>query len=240
MVEQITQRPYPESYFYKYSKVQLEEKLSKEYIGFLEEADLVQWAKLDFLFIAKRLLEVDNNVRQVATLQGIKISKGYKGNVLANISQENAKNLLDQIGYIMPPTGIMYRLFIPDMEEKSNSCEETKETLRQMIKDYAELMIDRTLGQKTLRINNAQREIILPNHDGYFSKEDLNEFGYPEKVKLDNGEYRYLYDVNGDECGVIRISSEFDGLGMGINRPNIHNYSYNNRLGVRPIFFNEK
>ena len=75
----------------------------------------------------------------------------------------------------------------------------------------------------------------MPEKDGYFTKKDLNEFGYPKKL-IEKAEHHYWNPGDGEKAAIRNWNS---GLNLNLVRePSI----VNDRLGVRraKIFFINK
>ncbi len=152
-----------------------------------------------------------------------------------NINQINGRKLVKDQGYKLLTAGIMYLVFIPWLKEKESQGDtEAQETLNEMKSKYAEWLEDQIINKNTLKINNKEIEINLIQQDGRFDKEDINEYGYPEKLK-EKGEYYYWYPRNNEIAAIRGRGSE---LSLDLDRgPGV----VDDVLGLRRAkFFNFK
>ena len=212
--------------FYKFSMEEVREKLSKDYLKFLKKSGYApELDSASGLMIAKRILKADDEVRKLISENNIEAKIEDNTNYVVNINHANSKRLVNLLGYQLPTTGIMYRLFIPSLKDLAESGnEEAKANLNEM-NTKAEWLEDLVLDKLRLKIGNAERRIILPDKDGRFDRADISEYGYPTLVR-DHGEF-YHWHVSGDERAAIRSrdsefylslvrgpSVESDGLGV--------------------------
>ena len=65
-------------------------------------------------------------------------------------------------------------------------------------------MEDLILNKNKVKIGSREIVLSLPSGNGaYFDKSDINEFGYPNAVKSQAGEFRY-WAPNGNKRAVVR------------------------------------
>src|SRR3989344_9403753 len=188
--------------FYLIPKELILQSTSKEYRNFLKEAGYGDLDSCEGLLIEK------------------KISK-------TNINWYNGKKFVEDQGYKLLTTALMYKVFIPfikDLAKKGNK--DAEETLKEMINSKAEWLNDLILNKNTLKIENKEIELDLPQQDGIVDRAELNQFGYPYQLQ-NKGEFYYWYP-RGDKIAVVRDRGS--GLGLVLVRVPSDAYGV---LGVR-------
>jgi len=166
------------------------------------------------LAIEKGILKADDNIAQV--IQNNRIVAVIEDNTkyITSINQTNGRKLVEALGYRLPTTAVMYKLFIPHLKllaEQGNT--EAKKTLEEMLNKKAEWMYDLILNGNKVKIGSREKQLVLPSGNGvYFNRSDINEFGYPNTVNQQQGEFRY-WAPNRAESAVIRDGDS--GLGLG-------------------------
>ncbi len=195
--------------FYIIPKEYIISHTTQSYRDFLKQANYMDLDSADGLLVEK------------------KISK-------TKINWSDSKNLIEKEGYKLLTAGLIYLVFIPYLKEKESQGEKgVIETLNEMMSKYAEWLEDKIINKNTLKINNKEIEINLIQQDGRFDKEDINEYGYPEKLK-EKGEYYYWYPRN-NEIATIRDWNSVLGLSLmggpsfvggwlGVRRTKIFNF----------------
>ena len=157
------------------------------------------------LAIEKGILRADDNIVQV--IQNNRIAAEIEDNTkyITSINQTDGRKLLETLGYKLPTTAVMYKLFIPHIKLLAEQGDkEAKKTLEEMVKTKAEWMEDLILNRNTVRIGSREKQLVLPERNCvYFDKSDINEFGYPNAVKSQAGEFRY-WAPNGNKRAVVR------------------------------------
>ncbi len=218
---------------YIFRRPEIEGVLSQGYLAFLKEAGIGDLDKTPNLFVAKYVLKDDERVEETAR-KGVIDCKYAKDGTVVNISQPNARKLIYGLGGIVLPTGIMYKLVIPGLKQAAQEGNESaRDTLYEMTDRYTEWLEDRVLDDNRLLVGKAETQISLPDEDGRFDGQDIDESGYPARVKA-QGEFSYWH-VNKDERAAIRgrgseLVLNLDGV------PSIEG----GRLGVRfAKFFSE-
>ena len=176
--------------FYIITKEYIISKTTQKYRDFLKQAGYMDLDSCDGLLIEK------------------KISK-------TNINQTDGRKLVENQGYKLLTAGIMYLVFIPYLKEKESQEEKgVIETLNEMKNKYAEWLEDQIINKNTLKINNKEIEIDLLKQVGWFDKADLNDYGYPYKLK-DSGEFYYWYPKSNQIAAIRGRNSE---LGLVLDR----------------------
>ena len=163
--------------------------------------------------IEKGILRADDNIAQV--IQNNRIAAVIEDNTkyITIINQNNGRKLVESLGYRLPTTAIMYSLFIPHIKLLAEQGDlEAKKTLEEMVNTKAEWMDDLILNGNKVKIGSREKQLVLPSENGaYFDRSDINEFGYPNAINQQQGEFRY-WAPNEDERAVIRFSSSVLGL----------------------------
>ena len=197
---------------YIFRKEEIQKALSQKYLGFLKEAGIADITKTPNLFVASHLLKRDKDVEKA--VRKLEVSCSYENDgTVVNISQPYARNLVYELGGIVLPTGIIYKLFIPELKHAAGEGNESAiSTLEEMTGRYAEWLEDLILNKSRLKIGNQERTITLPNKDGRFDRTDINEFGYPTQVKS-SGEF-YCLVPRGDKSAAIRYWDSELGLNL--------------------------
>ena len=187
---------------YVFNRKEIEESLTPAYLQFLKEAGIADLDKTPDLFVAKYVLKKDARVDGVIREQGLNC-KYAKDRTVVNIPHQDARKLVYNLGGIVLPVGVMYKLIIPGLKQAAGEGNESAgETLEQMIKGYAEWLEDLVLHNTKLKIGTSERTIALPDKDGNFDRTEINEFGYPSSVK-GSGEF-YHWHVSEDEIAAFR------------------------------------
>src|SRR3989344_2661866 len=157
------------------------------------------------LAIEKGILKADDNIAQL--IQNNNITAVIEDNTryIIRINQTNGRKLVESLGYRLPTTGVMYKLFIPWIKEQAfKGNKEAKKTLEEMVSKKAEFMEDLILNGNKLKIGSREKQLVLPSENRvYFDRSDINEFGYPNTVNQQPGEFRY-WASNEDKSAVIR------------------------------------
>ena len=172
-----------EKEFYIIPKEYILTKTTQNYRNFLKKANYMDLDSSDGLLIEK------------------KINK-------TAINWNKGKKLLENGSYKLLTVGLMYLVFIPWLKEKElQEQTDIKETLNEMKNKYAEWLEDQIINKNTLKINNKEIKIDFLKQDGWFDKEDINEYGYPRKLK-ENGEHYYWYPRDNEIAAVRNGDSE--------------------------------
>lgn len=167
------------------------------YRQFLREAGYGDLDACSHLGVAKGVLKYDQAVRDRAPLNGA------DGTYVVSVNQTAGRDLIQALGGKLLTTALMYRLFIPYIKELAqNGNPEAQATLDEMTNTKAEWLEDLILDKTRLKIGTKERALTLPDKDGRFDRADINEFGYPDRVKQ-KGEF-YHWHVSGDERAAIR------------------------------------
>ena len=187
-----------------------------------DKLDVAEYDESRFYFIPKELIlsSTTQNYRtflkeagygDLDSCEGILIEKKISK---TNITWYEGRKLVEDQGYKLLTTALMYKVFIPWIKSQaSKGNKDAQKTLKEMINSKAEWLNDLILNKNTLKIENKEVKLSLPQKDGRFDRDDLNEFGYPLKVE-DKGEFHYWYP-RGDKMVVIR-NWGFE-LGLDIN-----------------------
>ena len=223
-----------EDNFYKFTMDQVRQVLTPDYLRFLEESGYApDLDRASGLAIEKGILKADDNIAQL--IQNNNITAVIEDNTryIIRINQTNGRKLVEALGYRLPTTAVMYSLFIHHIKlliEQGNK--EAKKTLEEMVSKKAEFMEDLILNGNKLKIGSREKQLVLPSENRvYFDRSDINEFGYPNTVNQQQGEFRY-WAQNEDENVVIRYWGSV--LGLDINgTPSLASES----LGVRRAKF---
>ena len=183
------------------------------------------------LAIEKGILRISKEVRAAAKDSGISIT-GRLNSYLVDINQTDGRRLVELLGYKLPTTAVMYKLFIPHIKLLAEQGDkEAKKTLEEMVSKKAEWMEDLILNGNKLKIGSRERALSFPAGRGvYFDRSDINEFGYPNAVNKQQGEF-YYWAPNRAENAVIRdwVSGLYlicgwgpsdSGGGVGVRRAN--------------------
>ena len=187
---------------YEFAEEEIREVLSPEYIEFLKEAGYVDLDKTPNLFVAAKLLRMDDKVRDACNASGI-ITDIYSPNQEVNyINWEQGRKLINHLGGKLLTEALMYQLIIPSLKKESNS--QAKKTLYEMVEKCAELMEDEIFNRRKLKIGKSYRNLEQLPRSGYFDSSDLNEFGYP-KVTKESGEFCLYNDLGLERVAVVRI-----------------------------------
>ncbi len=186
---------------YVFGRREIETALTSNYLRFLKEAGITDLDKIPNLFVAKYVLKRDKRVEDAVKGQGVQCRYAEDGTV-GYISQPNARRLIHSLGGIVLPVGVMYKLVIPQLKQAAEGNESARETLEEMTSIYIEWLEDLVLDKTRLKIGTQERIIVLPDEDGIFDRQDINEFGYPTRVRP-SGEF-YHWHVRGDERAAIR------------------------------------
>ena len=212
---------------YVFNRKEIEESLTPAYLQFLKEAGIADLDKTPDLFVAKYVLKKDERVEGVIREQGLNC-KYAKDRTVVNIPHQDARKLVYNLGGIVLPVGVMYKLIIPGLKQAAGEGNESAgETLEQMIKGYAEWLEDqRVSDKKRLKIGTSEITIVLPDIDGIFDREDIDEFGYPTNVEY-QGEFHY-WKPRRDEGAAVRDGGS--GLGLDLDWGP---FNVSGRLGVR-------
>jgi len=72
-----------------------------------------------------------------------------------------------------------------------------------MLNKKAEWMYDLILNGNKVKIGSREKQLVFSESHGYFDRSDINEFGYPNAVDQQQGEFRY-WAPNRAESAVIR------------------------------------
>src|SRR3989338_8658426 len=194
-----------EDNFYKFTMDQVRQVLTPDYLRFLEESGYApDLDRASGLAIEKGILKADDNIAQV--IQNNRIAAVIEDNTkyITSINQTNGRKLVEALGYRLPTTAVMYKLFIPHLKlltEQGNT--EAKKTLEEMLNKKAEWMYDLILNGNKVKIGSREKQLVFSESHGYFDRSDINEFGYPNAVDQQQGEFRY-WAPNEDENAVFR------------------------------------
>ncbi|MBI2672940.1 hypothetical protein HYX19_01650 [Candidatus Woesearchaeota archaeon] len=218
--------------FYRINLQLILQSTSSSYRIFLRDAGYGDLDACLYLSIAKNMLRIDQDVRDAAARCGITLTD--KDNYyVSDISQTNARKLVESMGYKLLTTALMYRLFIPyikDLAQQGNL--EAKKTLDEMVNTKAEWLEDLILDKNKVKIGSREEEIFLTQTDGRFDRTDINQFGYPVVVKDRIGEFSYSSPKAGEMA-----ANRGGSLGLGIcGKPSLK-YNW---LGVRLAKIKEK
>ena len=201
--------------FYVINKPKILSATTPEYRQFLREAGYGDLDSCSGIGFAKGILKYDQSVRDAVTRAGLRLN-GNDGDYVVNINHPDAKKLVEALGCKLPTTGLMYRLFIPYIKELAqNGNAEAQETLNEMTNTStgkAEWLEDRVLDKTRLKIGTKEKRLSLPDKDGRFDRQDINECGYPNNVKA-QGEF-YHWHANRDERAAICSGGPVLGLDL--------------------------
>ncbi len=211
--------------FYLFDRKEIIEATSSEYRKFLKQAGYANIDRCSGLLIEKNILRNDQSVKDSAKYLKIKLNEN--DDCVVNINQSNGRRLIKKIGGKLLTTQLMYGLFIPFLiDQLAQGNKEVQSTIDEMTDTKAEWLEDLILDKSRLRIGSQEKKLTLVGRDGYFDKSDLNEFGYPTKIK-DSGEYYYWYPRNNEIAAFRDWDSELDlDLNWGPSFVSV-------RLGVR-------
>ena len=215
---------------YQIDKPTILRATTPDYRKFLRDSGYGDLDSCSHLGVAKGILKYNQDVRQTAQRAGLALN-GNDGDYVIDISHPNARKLVEALGYKVLTTALMYKLFIPyikDLAQSGNA--EAQATLNEMTDTSAgkaEWLEDLVKDKKKVLIGTKEKKLTLPDKDGRFDRADINEFGYPTKVK-DSGEFYYWYPKD-NERAVIRGGVSELGLGLG-GEPSL----VGGGLGVRP------
>lgn len=179
------------------------------YRQFLEDSGYGDLNSCSGIGVAKGMLKYDQTVRDAAREAGLSLT-GSDGDYVVNINHPDARKLVEALGYKVLTTGLMYKVFIPYIQEPAQQGNpEAQATLDEMISTKAEWLEDLILDKTRLKIGTHDIRLVLPDKDGRFDRADIDEFGFPIRVR-DQGEFYYFYP-RGDESAVFRNrDSELD------------------------------
>ena len=164
--------------FYLIPKELILQSTSKEYRNFLKEAGYGDLDSCEGILIEKKISKV-------------------------NIKWRDGKKFVEDQGYKLLTTCLMYKLFIPHIKLLAEQGDkDAKKTLKEMVNTKAEWMEDLILNKSKIKIGNSERSIVLPAENNRFDRSDLNEFGYPNAVRS-KGEF-YYWHPSAKENVVIR------------------------------------
>ena len=208
---------------YIFNAQEVREATTENYRDFLKEAGYVDLKETPNLFVAHKVLRVDEKVTKEAKRAEIEVYQDVRWCVNYT-NQRNALYLIHNLGGSVLTSRLMYGLVIPHLKQSSGG--EAKITLEEMTSSMAEFLADSILNKNTVKIGNAERPVNLPQQDGSFNSSDLNEFGYPVNL-THSGEFYYRF-LRRNEIVVIRNGSS--GLNLNCNR--VPSY-VNVDLGVR-------
>jgi len=219
-----------EESFYIIERPRILDATTSAYREFLRDSGYGDLDSCSGIGFAKGILKYDQDVRDAASRAGLSHT-GNDGDYVVNINQSDARKLIEALGYKVPTVGLMYRLFIPYIKELAQSENpEAQETLNEMIDTSvgkAEWLEDSVSGRTKLKIGTSERRLSLPKKDGRFDRVDVNELGYPNRIK-GSGEFFYWHP-RGYGGDAFRFSDH--ELGLNLNgTPSV----WDNRLGVRP------
>ncbi len=216
-----------ENRFYQIDRAKILSATTPEYRQFLRESGYGDLDSCLGIEIAKGVLKIDHAVRQAAASTGLSLS-GNNGDYVVNINHPDARELVEALGYKVPTVGLMYNLFIPyikELAEQGNA--EAQETLGEMIGPTAEWLEDLIKGKNKVCIGSRKKELSLPDKEGRFGRQDINDFGYPVRVK-DTGEFYYRHPRGKERAAVRNRYSELD---LNLNWESSVSFG---GLGVRP------
>ncbi len=179
------------------------------YRKFLKDSGYGDLNACSAIGFAKNILKIDPAVRHAAA--GINLNlQGNDGDYVVNINHPNARKLVEALGYKLPTTALMYRLFIPYIEDLANQGNaEAQATLKEMTDTKAEWLEDLVKDKRDVWIGTKSKRLSLPDRDGRFDRQDINEFGYPDNVK-DQGEFYYWYPRSNEVAAFRDGDSELD------------------------------
>ena len=220
---------YLEDNFYKFTMDQVRQVLTPDYLRFLRDSGYApDLDRASGLAIEKGILRISKEVRAAAKDSGISITRRLNS-YLVDINQNNARRLVEALGYKLPTTAVMYKLFIPHIKELlEQGNKEAKKTLEEIVSKKAEWIEDVILDKSKIKIGGKEKQLVFSESHGYFDRSDINEFGYPNTVNQHQGEFRY-WAPNRAENAVIRnggsgLLLSFDlgpsgsGGGVGVRR----------------------
>ncbi len=216
--------------FYQIDRQRILSATTPAYRQFLREAGYGDLDACSAIGFAKEMLKIDPDVRQAAARVNLDLT-GSDGDYVVDINQPDARKLVEAMGCKLPTVGLMYPLILPyikDLASQGNA--EAQATLKEMTDTKAEWLEDLVLDKTKLKIGTQERRLVLPDKDGRFDRQDINEFGYPARVK-DSGEFYYWYP-RGNERAAIRGG----GSGLSLNLNGGPSFG-NGELAVRPQKF---
>ncbi|MBI2672730.1 hypothetical protein HYX19_00570 [Candidatus Woesearchaeota archaeon] len=177
-----------------------------EYRSFLRDAGYGDLDACSHLDIAKNMLRIDQDVRDAAARNGITLT-GKDNDYVIDINQTNARKIVEAMGYKLLTVALMYKLFIPYIEDLAHQGnEEAQVTLDEMVNTQAEWLEDLILDKNKVKIGTKEKTIMLPQTDGYFDITDINQFGYPTAVR-DSGEFPYWFPRRNREAAICVSNS---------------------------------
>ncbi|HLD79295.1 MAG TPA: hypothetical protein VJA18_01935 [Candidatus Nanoarchaeia archaeon] len=201
--------------FYQIDKSRIVAATSAPYRKFLRESGYGDLDSCSRIEIAKGILKYDQSVRQAAARAGLNLT-GADGQYVVNINHPNARNLVEALGGKLLTTALMYRVFIPYIKELvQQGNPEAQVTLNEMTDTSvgkAEWLEDLILDKTRLKIGTKEKRLSLPDKDGRFDRQDINECGYPNNVKA-QGEF-YHWHANRDERAAICSGGPVLGLDL--------------------------
>ena len=214
---------------YTFSPEEIQKATTPKYRAFLKEAGYVDLEETPSLFVANKVLNIDERVLKTAKEADITLNLYNHDSVISRINHKNALCLIHNLGGRVLTVRLMYNLFIPSLKELAEQGNaEAKTTLDEMTNKTAEWLEDLILDGNKVRIGTAERTLELPQKDGYFNRADINKFGYPKVINDDKGEYHYWFPRN-KEGAIVRVMGS--RLDLDLSRSPFS--SYDGGLGVR-------
>src|SRR3989344_1262509 len=201
-----------EDNFYKFTMDQVRQVLTPDYLRFLEESGYApNLDRASGLAIEKGILKADDNIAQLIQNRNIAAVIEDNTRYIVRINQTNGRRLVESLGYRLPTTGVMYKLFIPHIKELAEQGDlEAKKTLEEMVNKKAEWLDDVILNKNKVKIGSREKQLVLPGSYGYFDRSDINKFGYPNTVNQQQGEFRYWAPNRAENAGIRNRNSELN------------------------------
>ncbi len=213
------------------------DNLSSKLIEFYQEADYLDLTKGDIHIASSPL-------------------KNSDGGILDNISYDEGRAKIKDLGLKLPSAAIIYQVMVPWAKGRYADELECRRMYESMI-GFSEFLEDRVVEQPRhsrelfLTIGSSRRRLELPGEkeyysiDGYFSQGALGLFGFPDELSK-NGEFTYhgprdfnmpigreLYPYGGGPRGeVVAIKQYSDKLGLNLL---FRGHEVQDNLGIRGI-----